>query len=753
VIAWLKYFFCVMLLLLLCVQNLQGQNDSLQGLLRISDSLIDLNPGGNPGKASESLLSDYSIPGKKFSGKLRPVSHGNISAGYEYGIIPFGPKPSSAMGFYSSQGNASVCLSGLPLTATYYYSSLKSIAGLNNYFRLSFDPARYRDSLQQQAYKKIEEEKKQLSDLLRLQQTLQQQLAYQQILLSKLPSRSYLTDRLLNYQTQRYDSLVPKDSISQIAAFLTDTRDSLKAQTKGVTGIQTYYADSAEAINNLIRQYDKTLSQANHLKEQYESTQKKIHAIRNRLAYLEHPEQVLQQDNPYVSKAQSLLAGIRTLDVGLCYPSHSTFLVNGSTIKGINIEWEKRVYFAFTYGKTINTILTTNNLIQNQLQTAKNLYNFFDFANVQDARKLVAVKVGLGARDATHFHVGFLYGYGLSSYLRPDNASAERNGVIEFDARYLVNGKNSIDLIYGRSALSRETPGADDKASGNSSLLGGVRSNAALIRYISDITLTKTKLMFTGRLVDPFFKSYGIGFIRSDNLRLEGKIEQQLSHRIKLSGFYRRDEDNLLRSRLATSLLQTVGINAFVRVNRRLTARAIYSPVIQRIASADSLNSPQKNINNISTAVVNYTPRLRRATSVFTLLGNYYQLSTGANENYQSYSLTNSTTVGKFRSETSGSYFFNNIGDSLNSTVMLVTNGSLLIGKRAQLTIGLKYANNASVGNQVGGLIRCTVPIMKYLSLELAGERLVTGDFYNYYDVTEISKFPYNLKGRLLATW
>ena len=54
---------------------------------------------------------------------------------------------------------------------------------------------------------------------------------------------------------------------------------------------------------------------------------------------------------------------------------------------------------AFTYGKTNNTIMTTNNIIQNQLQTARNFYNFFDFNNVKDSRKITALKLGYGKKN------------------------------------------------------------------------------------------------------------------------------------------------------------------------------------------------------------------------------------------------------------------------------------------------------------------------------------------------------------------
>lgn len=709
---------------------------------------------GNTDSLRNFIRSDSSERRKAFR-KLIPSTYGNVSAGYEYGVVPFAQNQTSPIGYYSTQGTLGVKALGLPLTANFYYSSLKNISGLNNYFRVSFDPQKYKEDLQQNSLKRLENEKRKLTELTNAQQTLQQKITYQEILLKNYPAKEFLTAQIQKYinRSNSYKSNLNADSLSNLAADKKNTlTDSVPQINKPQYTLSNPYADSVKWLKEKLQKYDSITGTLKKYKDAYENVKKQEHAIRNKIAFLEDPQQALKDNNPFLNKVETFLSGVKSLDIGLCYPNYSTFLVNGSTIKGINVEWEKKFYFAFTYGKTINTLLTTNNLIQNQLQTGRNLYNFFDFNNVKDTRKILALKFGIGKKESNHLHLGFLYGYGLSSYLNPALSGTEKNFVFELDGKYFLNRSNSLDLVYGKSALY-QTGAADagDDSPGRY-LFTNFRSNAALARFTSDLTKSRTKVILTGRLVDPFFKSYGVGFIRSNNLRFEARIEQAISNKIKISGFYRRDADNLLNTYLYTTNLQTAGVNLSMKVNRRLTARAIYSPVIQNIISRDTGSYNSHKINNISTAVISYTPRLGNASSLFSAMYSYYQLSASGHSNYQSCMITNSTTSGSFKTDLAANYFYNSAGDSLNKAVLFVANLSYIRG-RASVTAGVKYAKNPVLKNQFGGLLKLSLPLVRHINFDLQAERLVLGDFYNSFNLSQIRQFPYNISGKLIVTW
>src|SRR5690606_15695329 len=92
-------------------------------------------------------------------------------------------------------------------------------------------------------------------------------------------------------------------------------------------------------------------------------------------------------------------------------------------------------YIAATHGKTINNIFFTNNLVNNNLNAVRNLYNFFDFNNIEDGRKVTALKLGYGSKEGTHLFVGGLYGVGRVSYFDSLRTDVERNLVLEMDGR------------------------------------------------------------------------------------------------------------------------------------------------------------------------------------------------------------------------------------------------------------------------------------------------------------------------------
>ena len=694
---------------------------------------------------------------KRLLKKLIPKTYGNISAGYDYGVIPFAANASYPLGYFKTQGNIGASILGIPILATYYYSDLKSVSGLNNYFRVSFDKAKYDEMLRTKGLSKVENEAKELTSLSTLKQILVQKLAFSEIYKNGLPTESSLTSQLPkfknNYNQLETDSLIkpPVFSDSTLKKSVVDSLSKINSIKKAA------YSDSISQITSQLSKRDSVSSRIDEFKSQLKNLDEKINAINKKLAFFKNPQNLIE-NNPHLTKFQSVLSGVKKLDIGLCYPNYSTFLVSGSSVKGINIEWEKKFYFAFTYGKTINTVMTTNNLIQNQLQTARNLYNFFDFNNVKDSRKITALKFGYGKKEATHFYAGFLYGLGLPSYVSASQqTNLEKNLVLELDGRIVLNKSNALDLIYGKSALYQNGIAVSSDNSTSQFPFSKHRSNAGLLKYTSEIKKTKTKITATGKIVDPFFNSYGVGFMRSDNIRYELKVEQEITSKIKFSGSYRKDRDNLLNTFSYTTDLQTIVTNLNIKINKRFTAKLSYMPVIQNIASKDSGLHNTHNINNISMAVITYAPKLTKITSFFNAMFSYYQLSStaGKSNSFQNYNINNTTIFNQhLKANFACNYFLNNDSDSLNNSTTLVSGDiSYISTKGATLTFGAKYAYNNMVKNQTGGLLKINIPLINHTHLEVYAEKLILGDFYNSYNISEIKKFPFYCYGKVIFSW
>lgn len=694
----------------------QSLIDSLQGLVRL-DSARKQNA----------------------SKKLFPKTWGTVSAGYDYGVIPLAANAVYPMGYYSSEGSAGVSVLGLPLNLTYYYTSLRNATGLNNYFRISFDAPRYQESLRQESVKKLEEERNKLAHLKELQQAVEQRRVYQELLLKQHVSPELLNDKLARYK-------------SSYATFeLPAAPDSLR-----IPGMsENPYADSIKMMAASLRQYDSIAAEANKYKRELDDIRKQVSATEKRIGVLQQPHNLIYA-NTYNKKSQAFVSGIKRLDIGLCHPGHTAFLVNGSTLKGVNFEWEKKFYFAFTYGKTINTLLATNNVIQNQMQARRNLYNFFDFNDATDSRKIMAIKGGIGKKAGSHLYVGALYGAGLPSYFSASLSSyVEKNVVLELDGRVLINAANSIDVVLGKSVLYQNEIPEDPRRQPSQLLFSGFRSNAALVRYNSQIDRTRTRLILTGRLIDPFFSSYGVGFMRSDNLRYEARAEQAIGKRVKFSAFYRKDRDNLLRASFYTTNLHAAGANVSLKVNRRLRLMGSYMPVVQDIRAADTSRLAGRRVNNISNATISYMPRTGKVSSFFTGLYSHYQFdgADGSKFYYQNISLSNTTAFSAaLQAGASANYFFNDFADSLN-TFLASANIALLSKKGSALTLGVKYANNSLLPNQAGCLLKVSAPLTRFLRIEIQAERLVLGDFYSSYNLAGIRKFPYYGYGKIIFSW
>lgn len=87
---------------------------------------------------------------KLISAKLKPDKNyferttGNINLGYDYGVVPFIVGGKTPSGFVRTEGNVGLELVKIPVIFNYYYASVKNIAGLNNFFRLSLDVPKYK---------------------------------------------------------------------------------------------------------------------------------------------------------------------------------------------------------------------------------------------------------------------------------------------------------------------------------------------------------------------------------------------------------------------------------------------------------------------------------------------------------------------------------------------------------------------------------------------------------------------------------
>lgn len=671
---------------------------------------------------------------------------GQISLGYDYGYIPFAQNLRVPTGYFKTEGNFSFVLKELPFTANFFYTDLKNITGLNNYFRVSFDLQSYKQKLRERATSKVTGYTKKIGELQKQQQLIQQKMGYFSHVNANIDS--YFKKYYQQYSSSgiNIDSLqygLP-DSLSS-----PDILNPNEINSDEYASLFQFYKDSIQ------NRYQSFKNQSDSLSGQIEQLQSISNQLKNpNLSSLTGADSLI-----YKNKTEKFFSHLKKFDVGLCYPSYSTFLVSNIPVKGLNVEYEGNNHFyAFTVGTTINNLLFTNNIIQNNLQNTQNLFNFFDFNNLQQGRRIVSGKAGFGKKEGDHFFVGALYAIGQQSYyydtveingLRPK----EHNLVMELDGSVQVKKWLTLNLVYGKSSLRPLNDESDTTNGSLSQLFSPFRSNAALGKAILSLSKINSTITLSGRWVDPFFRSYGIGFMRSDNFRYEIRTDHQLGQKFKAGLYYRKDQNNLLSLFSYTTILHSGGINLQYKVNKHLTLRGNFNPVFQY--SYNSIDhSVYSNQNYISTFLASHYTRMKEVSITSNLSSSYYKLYNGfSNTDYINITASNSINYKKISNNFSTSFFKTSGIDSLSGNTLLLYEEFSMQCKRLRTAAGIKYSKNISFGDQFGYSLKVTGQVNKFLSLEVRGEKLVLGDFYNSIGIDQYRAYPYIWSGRVIINW
>lgn len=683
---------------------------------------------------------------------------GSLSLGYEYGVLPFVVGGSYPIGGFKAEGNISFLLAGVPLELTYFYTDIKNMVGLNNYFRISFDANRYKEQLGYTVDGKESDIKNRLSNLQLQQQQVMQKIEYLNLLQQSYDSRIPSMDPF-NYQSDlqvgSIGSTFPKSSMDS-SRMNTDPPGLLDMNLVVDTNS---LADSITNYNNYIAKKDSISSIYTSYKAKYDSVSSLIGETQSALDQIKNIKNAEGTPaNPYLSKFQNVLSYIKKFEIGLCNPTYSTFLVNNIPLQGINIELEKNNNFlGFTYGTTINNLLYNTNTIQGAIQTGRNLYNYFDFGNLEAGRKIISLKGGTGLKEGTHLYAGVLIGKGRADYLNPsiDAASAtkESNLVIEVDGKYKFNNNLSFDLIYGKSSIKDENLTMEQISNAINEIFSAFRSNAILGRVSLNIPKTSTKIIASTRWVDPYFKSFGLGFMRSDNLRYEIKVEQPITKKIKYTIAYRHEEDNLLKLFDYKNTLRSINNTLNLKLSRKINIRLIYAPLFRELRNGDL---KIKDKNTIATAIVSYSPKMKKGTVQLNALYSRY-LITGdsADINFENLTFTEQLQFRSgFISGVNLSWFKNNLQDTLNNdTYMALIDAGYGTKKNHTLSIGLKSAYKIGMDFQYGFVIKASIKICKGLYWEAMAEKILVGDYYNSFVIGQIQKFPYHCNTRLILNF
>lgn len=683
------------------------------------------------------------------------MQNGYVDVGSEYGLNPLiviDEQP--ALNFFT-RGGTGLDVKQLPFRMSWSYNTNPAMLGINNYFRVEFDARTYMDRLEQAKGKQLNEIGKRKDSLMMASRHLQQKMMFLQSMSPKSAYSSFYRQEMERVYKQQGRKLPPHQMPDTTLLWSPqDVQQHLPFAD--IAGMPQNPLDLNQPSVEWLQWYKGYRNQTTAQYEQMSAEQQK------KLAQLNHLEDSLRglQDKYTNSKLGKYFSGVRSMQIGLQYPMQSEFLVRGVALRGLSMEYERnKKYLWICGGQTINQLIRSRNLLDNQTDLQQTLYNFFDFDGNAGGRKLVALKGGVGEKDGTHLYIGGMYAQGLSTqYListqlndtLADDPDRVQNVVMEIDGQWKFAKSHRLQLLYGRSGLGSAKNGGLDSAV-NSFIRMHEPVNAGLLRYIGNYGKAKTDVKAMLRYIDPQFRSLGLFGLRADNLRYELQLNLRMIKKWPVKLRMRNDQDNIRWLSDYTNRLSTAGVQVTGRLSKTVRLNVSFDPLILRLTSRDS-GLIMNNINYIANGNLVWTPRVKKGGLQASANGMYFRLYDGTRNNQ----FANAGAVvhwndQKFHASAGVNGFFTDTTGVVKQQLLVNVNGGMRFKSGFLVDCSVKIMLNN--GFDPGGFINMFVPVNKRIGFGINIEKFVYGDYFNVFNYDEWKKFPYLASANLRVNW
>jgi hypothetical protein len=361
-----------------------------------------------------------------------------------------------------------------------------------------------------------------------------------------------------------------------------------------------------------------------------------------------------------------IFKSVRRLDLFDVYPNYSPLILNGISLRGVNIELNPK----YVYVGAATGYVNTGNWSLN---------------NLHDQKYISVLRGGLGNLDKNY--VGLVYLYGTDNSIDSNSKHQITNRVIGFQARYILLENHTLDMewawsnVYNISSLTQTFNELASTVNQNNF------NSSNYIKYKGDIIQTGTKLNALFRSDELFYYSLGNPFNRKDCRRIEGGIEQKLYKRkLVLTGLYRYEMDNLSELKGVTSTTHTREIGMSYR-QKGTQYKVAYMNV-------NTFNSNLGELLRLHNINLNYNTTFKIRKKSNTIIASYGYLNSFSVMN-QKNAVMHYATLSNMYSITpnliSSTMFSANLkeigGDSSNSYIL--STGLNYLNKK--YTVGVKY--------------------------------------------------------------
>lgn len=355
--------------------------------------------------------------------------------------------------------------------------------------------------------------------------------------------------------------------------------------------------DDYEGVKDSLEQYDPArLKELEHMRE--------LSKMRDvSMGGIDGYEDVLNEMG-LMSDVESVMSSLPTIGVGTVFPSFSPITLNGARVSGAYGEWNpgKVFYIAAVGGRTQKPLTRVDNI---RVDTTV----FTTLDNSDYGRLMYGGRIGVGNRDGDHVILTGMYATDdASSLALPDSGI-----VLTPKTNYLSSLDLRVEPIKGIWSLEAEVASSITINDQNApSIIGdGIppfllelidSSSSAYVDWaasastIINLLPTNTRITASFRRIGAGYTAFGVPNLRTDYLRYDVRVNQRFWKRqITVGAFFRRDRDNLIPIKRATSSLQSLGVNLGLNIRTWPYLRLSYSPYVQESDATDTLLQYQNN--------------------------------------------------------------------------------------------------------------------------------------------------------------
>ncbi len=300
-----------------------------------------------------------------------------------------------------------------------------------------------------------------------------------------------------------------------------------------------------------------------------------------------------------MSDVEQVMVNLPTVGVGTVFPVFTPITLSGARISGAYAEWNPGgVFYIAGVGGTTQSPL----LREDRYQLDTTVYRSVD--NSDFGRQLYGGRIGFGKRDGAHVILTGLWSTDdASSLTLPDSGVAltpQKNYLSSLD--FKVEPIKGIWTLQAEVAASmtvgdQNAPTFDAGGDVPEFLLDMIDSSASV--YLDwaltgettvNIPSTDTRLRGSVRRIGAGYNALGVPNLRTDYFRYDVRVDQRFWKRqLSVGAFVRRDRDNLIPIKKATSTLFSVGGTLGLNVRGWPYFRASYAPYVQESDSQDTL--------------------------------------------------------------------------------------------------------------------------------------------------------------------